>query len=214
MLNTPKISDIQTYLDDLRTDTRTLRTLEVASKAEYNASIDESTHLAFIQIGDYHYFVARTLFSLDLDHYSFFAAQQCVENYLKAYLRFKRQIPPNTHKLPDLLAKCREAAADSDSFLSSDHCETIALRYNPFNELARYPIQKTRPQGGIFGVFKPYDIYILDYFVFRMKEIMPLPTDNWNILEPEGHQYLQFCAVNHPEILERFQQDNINFEKR
>ena len=216
MADESKIKEIQEYLDGLKNprdtiDIMGLRNLEKLSKVEYHDLIDETTYLDFIQSGDYHYFVSRTLFHFSIDHYSFFAAQQCVENYLKAYLRFQNQIPPNWHLLPELLVECRKVSAASDAFINSDHCETMVRKYNPYNELARYPIQKIRPQDGSFGVLRPLDIWILDYFVFCMRQIMPVPTDDWNIMEPDGHQYLQCCGYDHPDILKRFMDGNINF---
>jgi hypothetical protein len=68
-------------------------------RSDYKNEIAKIDYWHYIQSADYHYFVSRVLFMHRIDEYAFFCAQQCVENYLKAYLKYHSEIPPNTHDL-------------------------------------------------------------------------------------------------------------------
>jgi hypothetical protein len=98
-----------------------------------------------------------------------------------------------------------------DPFITSTHIEVIIQKFDPFNELARYPVQRTRPEGGKYMYIYPDDIFVLDYFVYRMRETLSVPDNTWDILQ-EGHYHLQMCMEEHPEFYSTFKISNINFD--
>lgn len=183
---------------------------ESVAKQDYKSRVANIDYWYFIQHADQHYFVARILFIHHVIEYSFFAAQQCVENYLKAYLKFRKTIPPDTHDLKTLLDQCRRSSHTLEPFITSTHIEMIVQLFNPFNELARYPIQKNRPKDGQYLLMYPTDIFNLDYFVYRMREILSIPTNTWDILR-NGLQQLVSCQEECPDFYSVFRNDNINF---
>jgi HEPN domain-containing protein len=183
---------------------------ETLAKQDYKSRVAKIDYWNFIQHADQHYFVARILFMHHITEYSFFCAEQCVENYLKAYLRYYNAIPPDTHDLQTLLDQCRSLSHTLELFITSTHIEIIVQLFNPFNELARYPIQRKRPKGGQYFVTYPTDIFNLDYFVYRMREILSIPTNTWDILR-EGLQQLYDCQQECPDFYSTFKVDNINF---
>jgi HEPN domain-containing protein len=166
---------------------------------------------AFVQRGDYHYFVARLLLSKGIDIYGLFCAHQCVETYLKAYLKKSKVDLPKNHKLRDLLKSARTHCLDPDEFLNSEYAETICIKYEPFYELARYPVQNSRPKGGQYIWMSGEDEKILDYFVYRMRQLLPLVGKGWDILTAQGHYHLDITKDMHPSLWEQFQRDNLNF---
>ena len=127
---------------------------------------------------------------------------------LKAYLKFKEQVPPNSHDLQELLQLCRAKEATT-SFINGDHISIIIAMYEPFYELARYPVQKRRPKSG-YAIIIPSDIYILDYFVLKMREILAIPKHTRDILK-DGHYSLFLCQQNFPNFYNAFFDNNINF---
>jgi hypothetical protein len=54
-------------------------------------------------------------------------------------------------------------------------------------------------------------MYILDYFVFKMREIVQLP-DNRNDLFKDGQPELSFFEKNYPDIYSKLKEHNINFD--
>jgi HEPN domain-containing protein len=167
----------------------------------------------FVQSADYHYFVSRILFLRHVTEYSQFSGYQCIENYLKAYLKYKEQIPPNSHDLQELLRLCRAEDLVADSFINGDSISIIIAKYEPFYEVARYPVQKQRPKSG-YAFLIPDDIFILDYFVMKMREVLSIPANTWDILK-NGHYSLFQCQQLYPGFYGIFFSDNINFtEKR
>lgn len=168
--------------------------------------------MVFRQSADYHYFISRILFLHHILNYSQFSGHQCIENYLKAYLKYKEQIPPNTHDLQKLLRYCRAEEPVADSFINNDNIEIIIAKYEPFYELARYPVQKQHPKDG-YAFLIPDDIFILDYFVMRMREILAIPANTWDVLK-DGHVNLFQCQQNFPNFYNFFFVDNINFTEK
>ncbi len=130
-----------------------LQLAERISKASYTAKVDQIGFWRYVQSGDYHYFVSRVLFFHMVAQYSFFSAHQCIENYLKGYLKFRNERPPDTHILKGLLDRCRQNNTDSSSFINSSYADAIILRFEPFYELARYPVQKNRTERRPVGLF-------------------------------------------------------------
>ncbi len=179
------------------------------TNANYKQDISQTEAWQYIQSADYHYFVSRILFLNHVVEYSFFSAQQCIENYLKAYLRDHNEIPPNHHKLVALLSKCKPLSKDPLSFINSVYADVIIQKFDSFNEVARYPVQSVRPKGG-YSFLHSDDIYMLDYFVFRMRKVISMPKGTWDIFS-NGIMNLQMCMENCPEFYNRFKENNINF---
>lgn len=180
----------------------------ITDKRKFDLEIEKTPYYEFIVYADYHYFISRILFMNSLTLYSFFSGQQCIENYLKAYIRFRNKIPKTSHCLSDLLSICKELSTENEDFLFSDDILTILYKYEPFNEMPRYPVSKTRTNGYIWSY--PEDIYILDYFVYKFREIMPFPDGNQDILKEENF-YINFCKRDSPLLYNCFLDRNINF---
>lgn len=211
-----KIEELEKYVEFLR-DSKTIESramnhpsTEVVAKSDYNTRVSSIDYSHYIQHADLHYFIARQLFMHHIGSYAFFCAHQAVENYLKAYLKHQNDIPQNTHKLRVLLNRCRNLTADPSSFLHSDIAQTIIEHFEPFYELARYPVQNVRPQNGQFVMFFPDGIKILDLFVYRMREIVSPSPRGWDLMT-KGHIELQLCEETHPNFYDVFKNDNINF---
>lgn len=187
--------------------------LDKRNKGEYLDALEKIDYWQFIQSADYHYFISRILFLHHILEYSLFSGYQCIENYLKAYLKHKGLIPPNSHDLRELLRRCRDVKQSVvDTFIHSDNITIIIAKYEPFYELARYPVQKQHPKGGYAFVI-PDDIYILDYFVMRMRELLAIPANTWDILK-DGHYSLYQCQQSFPDFYNFFFVNNINFADR
>lgn len=162
----------------------------------------------YIRSGDTHYFVARVLFLSGVCEYSFFAAQQCVELYLKGYIKYKGGIPPDDHVLPKLVTECKKVS-QGDEFIKSDRLVTISERFNPFYEYPRYPIQRNRPQDGAYAFLYPDDIKPLDYFVYKMRELIEYPENSYDMLKEGKLPGSGIVEGENAEVL--FKRDNINF---
>jgi HEPN domain-containing protein len=185
---------------------------ERVAKADYDKRVSEIGFWYYVQHGDYHYFVARTLFMHKVAEYALFAAQQCVENYLKAYLKHCNEIPQKRHRLKDLLEDCKKVTLDKSSFIHSEYIGAIVQKFDPFNEVARYPVQNTRPLNGQYLWGYPWDAYMVDYFVYYMRRTLPsIPENTWDILRAEGHHRLSSCMEEHPAFYATFKTNNINF---
>lgn len=178
--------------------------------SRYEACKDEIKFQYFVFSGDKHYYAARLLFLSGICEYSFFSAQQCVELHLKGYLKYKKINPPDSHNLIELVRLCKNVDK-VDDFICSDRIMTIAERFNPFYEYPRYPVQKIRPKNAQYAFMYPDDIVPLDYFVFKMREIIPCPKDMHDILK-EGHlNDVDFNGYSiHADKL--FKYENINFQ--
>lgn len=164
----------------------------------------------FVQSADYHYFVGRVLLSQQVHLYGLLCTHQCVENYLKAYIAF-RAVPVDTvHELLKLLQKARNNTPDSGSFIHSEDIETICEKFEPFYEIARYPVQITRPKDCKYIVMPSVELAVLDYFVLQMRRILILPPGSWDLLSEEGHIELQMVKELRPEFYAIFKEGNIN----
>jgi len=204
-----KITEIEQYVDFLSNvpdDAANITRNEPVPKSIYEQKKKMIGFEYFILSADSSYFVSRFLFFNGLVEYSFFSGQQCIENYLKAYLKFSNKYPKeDLHDLSELLELCRNAG--KDDFINSARANIIIERFNPFYEIARYQVQRNfRPKGGKYMFLFPDDIYPLDYFVFKMRELLPYPKNMWNVLK-EGRplEILNDVAASF------FKENNINF---
>lgn len=210
------LDSIEKYLDFLKEAAKegagNVPVLNKRTKNEYQEALENVEYWNFVQSADYHYFISRILILHHIREYSQFSGYQCIENYLKAYLKYKGQIPPKSHDLQELLQLCRENETELGSFIHGDRISVVIAKYEPFYELARYPVQKHHPKNG-YVLLVPYDIYVLDYFVMRMREILPIPTNTWDILK-NGHYSLHQCQRMCPDFYQMFLADNINFREK
>lgn len=162
----------------------------------------------YMRIGDCDYLSSRILFKMGIYEHSFFWAQQCIENYLKGFLKFKKKNVKDTHDLFFLLKECRKFDTKND-FIKSEIIEVIVRKFIIFNETGRYcVVKKFKSQKGQYCIFIPGDIEILDYFVFKMKEIMPFPEKMADLFKFQG-QYYNLKK----ETKDLFKSGNINFEQ-
>jgi len=186
--------------------------LEKINNDVYQDDVEKIDYWRYVQSADYHYFISRVLFHHHIGEYSNFSGHQCLEIYQKAYLKYKNQSPPNSHDLFKLLERCKSIAPNSNVFIHSDELSVIVKKYAPFYELARYPVQKQRPKKGQYMNIFPDDIYLLDYFVMRMREILTIPSNTWDILK-DGHYNLYQTKELFPSFYNTFFEGNINFTK-
>jgi hypothetical protein len=86
------------------------------------------------------------------------------------------------HDLSKLLVACAQHAPDTDLFVLSFQAQTIIDRYDPVYEFPHAPVQyKIRPKNGSYINLQPLDICVLDYFIYRIKEVFPNFTDKRDI---------------------------------
>lgn len=201
------LNDIEAYIDSVTAShlrgSDNVPKARKLSKGEYQKWLEKAKASDFVMRGELHYFASRILYLKFLDTLSFFLAHQCIENYLKGYLKQAKVPIPQIHDLEKLLAHCKPIA--KADFLTSERVRTIILKYAPFYESARYPVQRTNP--GSYVSLHPDDIKILDYFVFKMRDILPIQEGFFN-----GHNmYIDICTRSSPDFLELFKAGNINF---
>ena len=215
----PTVNSIETYLSFLIEVDQTIvenvsniAKLNKRKNEEYREILEKIDYWHFIQSADYHYFISRILYLHHIGEYSQFCGYQCIDNYLKAFLKYKNQVPPSSHDLQKLLELCRSEEHTADSFINNDYISIIIEKYIPFYELARYPVQKKLPKDGYSFLF-PDDIYILDYFVMKMRETLTIPSNTWDILV-KGHYRLFLCQEKFPDFYKSFLMNNINFIKK
>jgi HEPN domain-containing protein len=185
-----------------------------AIEADRKRSKDElakSDWQSFVMNADYSYFVARVLLAQDVNLYGLFCAHQCVEVYLKALLRSVDAELPQHHKLVALLNAARLVEKNSTGFVHSIHAETICLRFDPFYEIARYPVQISRPKDGKWLWVSGSDEKFLDYFVHRMRKSLPPDTGARDLLTNGEHFYLDLVREHHPLLFKIFKNNNLNF---
>lgn len=185
---------------------------ETEKNLKYAEDLKKANYFDFISSGDYAYFTSRIIFLQGLGVIAFLLAHQAIENYLKAYIKFKGGDIKQMHDLMYLLGECRHFA-DGKSFLHSTRANLIASRYNPFYELPRYPVQKTRPKDGRYGFVVPDDIYWLDYFIYKLRNEMPIPDGTWDTFK-NGHPWgtTLFSGEGESEkVITLFKLENINF---
>jgi len=181
------------------------------SREEFQRRLNRTDYWQWVQSADYHYFISRALSLRSITEYSLFASHQCVENYLKAYIRCRRRTPPMSHDLVSLLMKCRATAPARDLFIFSDQATVVAERYNPFYELARYPVHTVTPGTGSYVILAQQDLTVLDYFVYRMRRVLPAPPGaGWDILT-EGSFHLFMCQQQFPHFYASLYTGNLNF---
>jgi HEPN domain-containing protein len=185
---------------------------ENIDRASYGQHLSAIKWKSFAQRADMHYFVSRVLIRNSVMEYGCFSAHQCVENYLKAFLHFVGASIPKIHSLPELLVHGCRSCSDPASFLFSDDAKTVCDKYNPFYELARYPVQNIRPKDGQYLAFTGEEI-ILDYFVHCMRGILRLPSKSWDLLGADGHRDLEMCREFHPKFYRAFETDNLNIDR-
>lgn len=210
----PKASEIERYADNwakFLTMENVANISKTEKKKDYKEKRAKVLYNNFISSGDYHYFVARTIFLLGYGVYGFYCAQQSLENYLKAYLTFKKtkyESKHETHDLLNLLNYCIEVAPKK-SFLRTRRAQVIVTRFDPFNELPRYPVYKRGPEGG-YALVHPIDIYPLDYFIYRIRKEMRMPNGGWDVFK-EGKPFDANMIEKDSLVMNIFKQDNINF---
>lgn len=177
----------------------------------YNEKLNNIGYEYYIYSADNHYFVSRTLFMNYIFEYSLFSAYQCIENYLKAYIKHKKQLPPLTHNLMSLKEKCSKHATIDDAFIDSVELSTIIYKYDPFYTMPRYPVSREKwlPRAHLH----PDDIYILDYFVMKFRQMLPYPENMRDILK-ENHITEFLCREKAPSFYDTFLQGNINFPRK
>lgn len=209
----PTVESVQKYLDHLKkcekNGTANVPSFEKRKNEEYEEAKEKVGYWCYAQSADHHYFVARLLYLHHILEYSCFCSHQCVENYLKSYLKLKKQVPPDIHILDDLVKLCRKHAPPSDSFIHSDDLSIVISMYKSFYELPRYPVQRGRPKPP-YAFLIPNDIYVLDYFVLKMRELISIPNNTWDILK-QGHYNLVHCKRLSPNFYNLFLSHNINF---
>lgn len=177
------------------------------TKDSYQERFEKVNYYSFIHSADYHYFVSRILFQLSAGSYSLFCAQQCIENYFKSYLLLsgidRNDRVFDKHDLIVLVKKIREVPI-CHSFFKNPLLMEIVQRFN-FNQWPRYPIPKSGPR--VMVCFSD-DVKYLDYFVFRMKEIIPIPEGYIDSIKRPG----VFRGSGSNEFLNAlFKLENINF---
>lgn len=185
----------------------------VSVNQNYPIDLVNSKYQDFVGSADYHYFVGRILFVRGAGIYGFFCAQQCIENYLKAYFIYKggkitKNLTKNGHNLEKWLERCN-ACSPKRSFLRTKRSKLLIEKYDPFNELPRYPVNRRGIQGS-YGYIQPHDIFPLDYFVYKIRKEMPLPLGVWDVLKEERPYSAGSLDKNDPLVL-TFKESNINF---
>lgn len=184
----------------------------IKDKTLYKKTLQNIDGNSYFQRGDLHYFVARILLINSVFEYGYFAGQQCVENYLKGFLKDSLKNPPKqTHDLIDLLNEAKTVTSNLNSFIHSDYIEVIVGKFNPFYEFARYPVQISKPANGQYIMNSVFEVRMLDYFIYRIREVIKPLNDSWDILSDQGHFHLTLCKEMHPDFYQLFFQDNINF---
>lgn len=182
----------------------------VKDGARYKRNLPKISWMSFVGKADYAYFVARVLLVNHVRTYGMFCGQQCVENYLKAFLKKANNTTPQRHSLIKLLEAAR-AAADTSSFLHSEHAEVICMTFEPFYEYARYPAYQSGPREPSYAWISGVDELMLDYFVYQIRLEVQLPADSWDVLTDRGHFDLEMCAELKPDFYRSFTEGNLNF---
>ncbi len=208
------LDDVKMYVDELTTlkNKEFVNISKRIKDPDFDTKLKNMSYTIFISSADLHYFLSRILFYHHIYPYSFFEAQQCIELYLKSFIKYANhnEIPNRIHDLEELLNQCRLLDKNRNyPFLHSSRISTICHRFNPFYEIPRYPAGNFIPNTGP-GFLFPTDIYPLDLFVFEMRNILPLPETHSDIFK-DYHFDLHQCFENFPDWVETFKYDNINF---
>lgn len=211
MNKVPTVESIENYIKWLNslinTGVSNIVPSEKIDNVLYSQKREELHYQDYIMFGDRHYFVSRVLFMNFVFDYSYFSGQQSIENYLKGFIKSKGNAPDQKHSLKDLLRTCREIACGKDEFIWSNEISTIIYRYEPFYTLPRYPDSQTK-WVGISSTY-PDDIFLLDYFVLRFRQLLPLSQNTGDLLK--GNDIFAFLCKRHsPSFYECFLDGNIN----
>jgi HEPN domain-containing protein len=211
----PTIESIEEYIHFLKSligsGAANIQPTVLLDKNTYNQKLNNIGYEYYIKSGDDHYFVSRTLFMNYIFDYSLFSAYQCIENYLKAFIKSKNQVPPLKHSLTMLKTICTNNASNNDVFINSVEISTIIDKYEPFYTMPRYPVSREKWLPKAF--FHPNDIYVLDYFVMKFREMLPFPPNMSDILK-ENDTTAFLCKENSPYFYDTFLQGNINFTSK
>ena len=206
-----RLKEIETQLKLNRKYSLKGNNLNIAKKeilTDYNERISKLDCNSYLQTAHLHYFVSRQLFINHIGEYAYFCAHQTIENYLKGTLKYFNINPPNKHILIQLLNVCRENSEKTNfEFLHSNYVNIIIEIFEPFYEFARYPVQNIRPKDGLYMMSFPRDMEILDYFVYKMNEVLS-PNEDWSYI---NHKLFS-TKQQKPDFYSKFFDDNINFE--
>ncbi|MBA4375794.1 MAG: hypothetical protein C0401_06435 [Anaerolinea sp.] len=210
-INIPTVESIEEYIiflnESIGQGVSNMPPTDLLDPLSIKSNLEQLHYSEFILFADYHYFVSRTLFMNFVRDYSFFSGYQCMENYLKAYIKSKNCIPSFEHPLNKLLKICREFEKRDDAFIFSKEIETIFYKFDPYYMVPRYPITSER---WVSRTIDPFDINLLDYFVLRFREILPLPQNQMDLLKGD-HIFLTLCKKYAPNFYLSFFNGNINF---
>lgn len=203
--------ELEYSYDLLNSEYSVITELEEIKGDKENRIFQSLKYYNFTDSGDLHYFVAKQLMIKSVGDYGYYCIQQSIENYLKAYLIFNKYSTYKDlkkHDLLKLLELCRKCNSKHPEFITSNYIELICKKFNPFNEFARYPIQGKRPKDGMYIIKYDTDIRILEYFIYKMKEIMPPNRDNH--LFGDFFQPLFQCKLYHSDFFSNIYINNIN----
>lgn len=181
--------------------------------SDFSDRVKRTEYWRYIGSADCHYFVARILFLRMVYEYSYFSGFQCIENYLKAFLKNCGAAVPKKHQLGKLLELCKRVQVKPD-FIHSRYIGVITRRFEPYYEIGRYPVQTIRPKAGTQAFFHPDDIFVLDYFVYQMRHILTVPQNTWDMfrqVKDAATFQLASCAHTFPEFYNIVKWNNINF---
>jgi len=212
MTNEPTIESIQKYIHFLNScigsDVANIQPTVKLDDDTYKEELNNIGYQYYIKSAQDHYFVSRTLFMNYIFDYSLFSAYQCIENYMKAFIKYKNHVPPLTHNLNELKGKCSELVTINDAFIDSMEFSTIIYYYNPFYTMTRYPVSREMwvPRGHVH----PNGIYVLDYFVMKFREMVALPEKMSDLLKENDSTFI-LCKKHSPSFFNTFIQGNINF---
>jgi HEPN domain-containing protein len=188
-----------------------LPTVTVLSRSQIQSQIEAVEYSDFLRHAQYHYAVARLLFQARLHWYAFYCSQQAVETYLKAFIKHRGGLPPMTHELSKLLERARELDTTSQ-FINGPHIESVVLKFDPYNELPRYPAHRVGTENPAMVGFFPDDMQVLDYFVLRMHEQLPTPTSPDFL--PAARPFLYMLEHQMPGLFALLVDSNINAPSR
>lgn len=210
-----KIRDIEGYLVFLEQTEGTSGNMPVLEKvSDYSEKVNRAEYWRYIHSADHHYFVARVLFLKMVFEYSYFSGFQCIENYLKAYLKCHGRTVLSEHPLGKLLGRCREVPSRTPDFIDTKYVALIVRRFDPYYEVGRYPVQHVRPKAGTQSFLHPDDIFVLDYFVYQMRRMLTVPDNTWDMFaqgKDAGHYQLVSCMHSFPDFYNTLKWNNINF---
>ena len=175
----------------------------------FEASMDTCPWENWMERGNYSYFVSRILLSQRIYLYGRFCAHQMIEAYIKAFLKFKNAQVPKLHSLEKLLSEAQKIDRDGSSFFHSEEAETACLIFEPFYEIARYPVQITRPRDGKYIWISGIDEQILDYFSYQVRQLMQISEEEWHAYFKSRELYM--AHEYNPDFHRIFTCNNLNF---